>query len=73
MNKETGVSGNLLDLVDLRVPGGYSKHPIKTKTDDDGNLQFATMPFVSGHTKGTTTMKATGAGCWPSVKFDWGK
>ena len=48
------------------------KHTVKTKTDSEGNLQFALMPFVSGHQKGTTTIKGVGMGCSPSIKFDWG-
>jgi hypothetical protein len=48
------------------------KHPVKTKTDSNGNLRFALMPFVSGHGKGATTVKAVGMDCSPSVKFDWG-
>jgi len=48
------------------------KHPVKTKADSEGNIQFALMPFVSGHDKGTTTIKGIGT-CAPSVKFDWGK
>lgn len=48
------------------------KHPAKAKVDSEGNLQFALMPFVSGHTKGTTTVKGVGMKCDPSLKFDWG-
>jgi hypothetical protein len=48
------------------------KHPIKTKTDGKGNLEFALMPFVSGHRRGTTTVKNVGLNCSPSIKFDWG-
>ena len=48
------------------------KHPVKTKTDSNGNLRFALMPFVSGHGKGATTVKAVGMDCSPAVKFDWG-
>ena len=48
------------------------KHPIKTKTDSDGNLQFMILPAVSGHHKGTTTVKGVGATCSPSIKFEWG-
>jgi hypothetical protein len=33
------------------------KHPVKTKADSEGNIQFAPMPFVSGHHKGTTTIR----------------
>ncbi len=48
------------------------KHTVKTKTDGDGNLQFALMPFVTGHNKGTTSIRAVGTDCSPSAKFDWG-
>jgi hypothetical protein len=48
------------------------KHPIKTKTDSDGNLQFILLPGVAGHHKGTTTVKGVGAACSPSIKFEWG-
>jgi hypothetical protein len=47
-------------------------HPIKAKTDADGNLQFAILPFVAGHQKGTTVVKGLGTDCSPSIKFDWG-
>jgi hypothetical protein len=48
------------------------KHPLKTKTDGEGNLQFALLPFVSGRQKGTTTVKGVGMNCSPSIKFEWG-
>jgi len=48
------------------------KHPIKTKTDSEGHLDFAVMSFVSGHKKGTTTVKGVAMNCSPSIKFDWG-
>ncbi len=48
------------------------KHPIKTKTDSDGNFQFMLMPYVSGHNKGTTTVKGGGTACSLSIKFEWG-
>jgi hypothetical protein len=48
------------------------KHPAKAKVDSEGNLQFALMPFVAGHTKGTTTVKGVGMKCAPLIKFDWG-
>jgi len=47
-------------------------HPIKAKTDSERNLQFALMPFVSGHQKGSTTVKGVGMNCSPSIKFEWG-
>jgi hypothetical protein len=48
------------------------KHTVKTTTDSDGNLKFAIMPAVAGHSQGVTSMKAVGLGCSPSVKFEWG-
>jgi len=48
-------------------------HLVKTAVDGQGNLQFALMPFVSGHSKGSTTVKAMGTTCSPSIEFDWGK
>jgi hypothetical protein len=48
------------------------KHPVNTKTDSEGNLQFALLPFVAGHHKGTTTIKGVGTTCSPSIKFEWG-
>jgi hypothetical protein len=48
------------------------KHTVKTKTDSAGSLEFAILPAVTGHTKGTTSIKAVGGSCSPSVKFDWG-
>ena len=47
-------------------------HPVKTKADSEGNIQFALMPFVSGHNKGTTTIRGVGMACSPKIKFDWG-
>lgn len=52
----------------------YSEqHPLQTKTDSAGNLQFGVLPFVAGHKKGTTAIKAVGTACSPSLKFDWGQ
>jgi len=48
------------------------KNPVTVKTDAGGNLNFALLPFVAGHTKGTTTVRAIGGQCSPSLKFDWG-
>jgi hypothetical protein len=48
------------------------KHSVDAKTDSEGNLQFALMPFVAGHRKGTTTIKGGGSSCSPSIKFEWG-
>ncbi len=49
------------------------KHPIKAKSDTAGNLQFAIMPAVTGHQKGTTIVKGIGMKCSPSLKFEWGQ
>lgn len=49
------------------------KHPIKANADSAGNLQFALMPGVSGHPKGTTTVKGMGMQCSPSLQFEWGQ
>lgn len=48
------------------------KHPVNAKADSEGSLQFALMPFVAGHHKGTTTVKGVGTTCTPSIKFEWG-
>jgi len=48
------------------------ENPVTVKTDASGNLSFALLAFVAGHTKGTTTVKATAGQCSPSLKFDWG-
>ena len=48
------------------------KHPVATKADSEGNVQFALMPAVTGHKKGTTVVKGVGMKCAPSIKFDWG-
>lgn len=49
------------------------KHPIKAKADSEGNLQFAMMPGVTGHQKGTTIVKGIGMKCSPSLTFEWGQ
>lgn len=49
------------------------KHTIKAKADSAGNLQFALMPGVSGHQKGTTLVKGISMKCSPSLKFEWGQ
>lgn len=48
------------------------KHLITIKTGADGNLRFAILPAVSGHSKGTTSVKVLGKECTLSLKFDWG-
>jgi hypothetical protein len=49
------------------------RRAIKAKADASGNLQFAIMPAVSGHQKGTTTVTGVGMKCSPSLKFEWGQ
>jgi len=49
------------------------KHRLEATTNVDGNLEFALMPFVAGHKKGTTSVKTLGAACSPMVSFDWGR
>lgn len=48
------------------------KHTVKTKTDSTGGFQFAMLPFVTGHSKGTTGTRPVGIACSPLIKFDWG-
>ena len=71
-----GIARNILLLTDSDVSfddQSYGeKHPVKTKTESEGNIQFALMPFASGHHKGTTTIKGVRMTCSPSIKFDWG-
>jgi hypothetical protein len=49
------------------------KRPIKSKADNEGYIQFAVLPGVLGHQKGTTTVKGVGMKCSPSLQFDWGR
>ena len=49
------------------------KHQIKANADSAGNFDFALMPGVSGHQKGTTIVKGIGMKCSPSLKFEWGQ
>jgi hypothetical protein len=52
----------------------YSEqHPLQAKTDSTGNLHFGMLPFVAGHKKGMTAVKAVGTTCSPFLKFDWGQ
>lgn len=48
------------------------KHPLTVQTDANGELHFSLLPFVAGHSKGTTTVKGTGS-CSPALTFDWGQ
>jgi hypothetical protein len=49
------------------------KHPIQAKADNEGHFDFAVLPGVSGHPKGTTTVKGVGMKCSPSLQFNWGR
>jgi hypothetical protein len=49
------------------------KRPVKAKADNEGHIQFAVLPAVLGHQKGTTTVKGVGMKCSPSFEFDWGQ
>jgi hypothetical protein len=49
------------------------KHSITTSVDGKGDVRFALLPFVAGHTKGTMRIKGVGMGCSPSLQFDWGQ
>ena len=49
------------------------KHQIKANADSAGNFDFAIMPAVTGHQKGTTIVKGIGMKCSPSLKFEWGQ
>lgn len=39
------------------------KHRLEETTNGDGNLEFAMLPFVSGHNYGTMRVKALGTQC----------
>jgi hypothetical protein len=49
------------------------KHRLEETTNADGNLEFAMLPFVSGHNNGTMKVKALGTQCFPAIQFDWGR
>ena len=49
------------------------KHNVRTTSDGDGAIRFAVLPFVAGHSSGTTKITATGLACTPSMKFNWGQ
>ena len=49
------------------------RHTVKTTSDADGAIRFAVMPFVTGHSGGTTKVAAKGAACAPALKFQWGQ
>jgi hypothetical protein len=46
------------------------KHRLEEITKGDGNLEFAMLPFVSGHNNGTMRVKALATQCSPEIKFD---
>jgi hypothetical protein len=48
------------------------KHSVKTTANGAGEIHFAVMPFVVGHSGGTTKIAGTGSACAPKLKFDWG-
>jgi hypothetical protein len=48
------------------------KHTATAKTNENGELSFALMPFVAGRSAGTTQVRALG-NCSPALSFDWGK
>ena len=48
------------------------KHTSNVQADADGKIRFAIMPFVAGHTNGTTTISANSNTCSPALQFDWG-
>lgn len=49
------------------------KHTVRTTSGSDGAIRFAMLPFVAGHSSGTTKIAATGLACAPSMKFKWGQ
>ncbi len=49
------------------------KHAITTSVDDGGNIRFAMLPSVAGHTKGNMRVKGVGMSCSPALQFDWGQ
>jgi len=49
------------------------KHTIRAKADTEGHFDFAMLPGVLGHQKGTTTVKGVGMKCSPSLQFNWGR
>jgi hypothetical protein len=66
----TGCPPNIEAQIDTQ---SYSeKNRVTAKTAASGNLNCALLPFVAGHAKGTTTVKAIGGQCSPSLEFDWG-
>jgi len=48
------------------------KHALSPVADANGKIQFAIMPFVTGHDAGTTTISTSGNICSPTLHFDWG-
>jgi hypothetical protein len=59
--------------VDFEFQSSNEKHRMEEVANSEGILEFAGMPFVSGQSKGTATVKTLGADCSPTVQFDWGR
>jgi hypothetical protein len=49
------------------------KHTVKTTADSEGAIRFAMLPFVAGHSSGTTSIATAGLTCAPSMRFKWGQ
>jgi hypothetical protein len=49
------------------------KHMVKTRADTDGRVRFAMLPFVEGHSHGTTKIRPIDISCSPTLQFDWGQ
>jgi hypothetical protein len=49
------------------------QHSGTMKTDDKGTATWLLLPFVEGHSSGTTKLKVSGSSCSPSVQFTWGQ
>lgn len=58
--------------VQFHIESYGEKHQLNKRTDESGKFGFALLPNVSGHDKGTTSIKTFGKQCSPSLKFDWG-
>jgi len=60
-------------FIDLDGISFGERHIAPLKTDDKGTAEWLLLPFVAGHSHGTTKMKVSGASCSPSLKFNWGE
>ena len=58
--------------VSFKSQSYQEEHVVAEHSDSAGIVRFAMMPFVKGHTNGTTTITATGTTCAPTLQFDWG-